>query len=270
MIPLKDACLRCLRSALRPLVRLAVRSSCTIQDLVDVLKPLLVEEAVLELTRSGAKITTSRLSAMTGLQRAEIDRIYRHKLPPHRSTPHVITRVIGQWQSDKRFRTSSGTPKVLSVEGDRSEFKRLVGAVSSNLNPATILFELERIGAAARVEGGVTLVEGVNRFGGDPERIFDLLSRDMGTMIDSVRENVTLERGYKNLHIRTEYDNLVLNKLPEIRQWFLDEGIQFHKRAREYLSQFDQDLNPDPTATGGGRAVIQAFSWTSDDEFKEK
>ena len=48
--------------------------------------------------------------------------------------------------------------------------------------------------------------------------------------------------------------------MPIIRQWLLEKGLEFHKMARDFMSQFDQDMNPVPGDPGGGRVCLGSFS----------
>jgi hypothetical protein len=55
--------------------------------------------------------------------------------------------------------------------------------------------------------------------------------------------------------------------LEEIRLWILAKGVAFHKEARDYLSRFDRDMNPE-LGSGEERAsvVVSTFSLAKKDE----
>ncbi len=76
-----------------------------------------------------------------------------------------------------------------------------------------------------------------------------------------------------NLHLRTDFDNIYTSEIIPIRRWLIAEGKAFHKRAREFLSRFDKDLNEDvdETRKAGGKIVLTSFSFSSspeDDDLK--
>ena len=71
--------------------------------------------------------------------------------------PVMISRVVAQWENDRRFLTQAGKPRVLSCDEDDSEFSELVRLVSKDLHPGTVLFELERSGIVERSKRGVRL-----------------------------------------------------------------------------------------------------------------
>ena len=256
----KSLRLAALRLMLRPLVRFCLRGSHTLQEFVEAAKVVFVELAVEEMGRATTKINVSRISVMTGLNRKEVTALYREKRGMTVRTIGIIPRVMGQWESDKRFCFKPGKPRALTVEGDESEFRELVRSVSTNINPGTVLFEMERIGAVKRKKDQIALVKDVHRIEGDPTRGYELLARDIDSLIIAGEENILKLKPEPNMHFRTEYDNLYLKELPQIEQWLRDEGRAFHKRTREYLSQFDKDINPGNGGAAGGKVTVTAFS----------
>lgn len=260
----------CLRILLRPIVRFCLRGGETIQDLLMMVKLVFIEVAEDEIRKSTAKINVSRLSVMTGLTRREVKAIFKERRSPLARTPRLSARVLGLWQQDKRFTTSQGQAKVLSFEGNESEFHNLVESVSKNLNPATVLFELVRIGAVARTPRGLKLIKDVERLTKDPRAGFEHMSRDVETLMYAVEQNLELGIESHNLHIRTEYDNIVISALPKIRDWLREEGKQFHKRVREFLASHDKDISPGMDEQGGGRVTVIACSYIDSNEARVK
>lgn len=220
-----------------------LRHSVKLQEIIEACKVTLIEAAAHELSRSGREITAGRLSIMTGVHRPDVQRLYRTR--DHVKTAEdVISRIVGQWQSDHRFTTPGGRrPRDLTFTGKRSEFAKLVGVVSGDLNPYTVLFELERMGLVVRKEDRLRLNAHVTVITGDAETGFRLLSQDSDDLIQCVEENVLNPCSPRNLHGRTEYDSISAKYVEQIREWFLKEGIAFHGRARKYLSRFDKDIN---------------------------
>ena len=250
---------------MRPIVRFCLRGSNTIQDFIDLAKVVFVEVAADEIGKTAEKVNVSRISVMTGLHRRDVTKIYKEDSEPIRSSPSILTRVIGLWEAGEAYSTKSGKPKTLSYKGDDSEFHQLVTAVSTNIKPGTILFELDRMGLIEKSARGVRLNKRVQRMAGDPEKLFDLLSRDVGTLVDAVEENiVAAEEESPNLHIRTEYDNVYREDLPTIRVWLREEGKEFHRRAREFIAQYDKDITSKPDKAAGATVTLGAFSKISD------
>lgn len=252
------------RLLLRPIVRFCLRRSQTYQDLSTVLKELFVEIAAEEIEKLSDKINVSRISVLTGLNRREVTRIYKDQEPSRNETISIPLRVIGQWQSDKRFQSKSGRPRSLSFDGEASEFRALVTTVSTYVHPSTVQFELERMGVVERTKSGLKLTSPMSRIGANPDQTFELLSQDSEALIRCVEENTLERQPLTNHHIRTEYDNVYVAELPAIRKWLQVEGEKFQKRVREFLAKRDRDVTPKrEESLAGAKVVVTSFSVTS-------
>lgn len=254
--------LRCLTIALRPFVAFCVRHALRLQDLIECAKVVFIEQSMEQARKKSSKPNISRLSLMTGVHRRDVARILRSP-EPQSDQRDLIRRIMGQWQSDSRFITATKQPRILDCRGPGSEFFKLVESVSSDVNPATVLFELERCGAIEHTPRGVKLILESYVPSGDIEGGMEILSFDMDDLILGIEENIFNRSQVPNLHARTSYDNVRADALEEIRRWLIKEGHMFHSRAREFISQFDQDINPDPKYNGKkSKVVLGAFSRT--------
>ncbi|RIL12607.1 MAG: hypothetical protein DCC75_00160 [Proteobacteria bacterium] len=250
------------KGLLRPAIRYFLKTSHPFKDFVDIAKELFVEIAREEISKTSLKINPSRISVMTGLHRKEVKRFSAAGEPVRKQAPHVLVRVLNVWEQDSRFHSKTGRKRALTHEGENSEFKSLVECVSKDVHPGTVLFEMERMGLVRKRSGLVRLIKQYPRFHQDPSKGLDFLKRDIESLFESVEENLFNREEVPNLHIRTEFDNMVKSAVPEIRKWLLEEGAAFHKKARDFLSQSDLDLNPGIQGEGGGRVSVTAMSAT--------
>lgn len=246
---------------MRPLLEFCLRWSLTVQDLIESAKIVFIEVAEREIRRQGKEPNVSRLSVMTGLRRREVMRIWRDREEKTNSFGY-ITRVIGMWQGGSRFATKSGKARVLSFEGDASEFSDLVRSISRDLHPGTVLFEMERLQLVRRTSRGLELRAESYTPKHDPKEGFTMLAQDTTDLIHAAEENILGSKKRQNLHLTTEYDNIRVDDLPTVEEWFLAEGKRVHQRARKFLSKFDQSINPKKGASAGVRVVFGAFSRT--------
>ena len=250
-----------LRLMMRPLVRFAIRRAIKLQEFIECLKVVFLEVAKDELTRVGELPSSSRLSVMTGVHRRDVARIHTEGGSFDR-TPNIIGKIVGQWQNDRRFLGKERKPKLLSFEGVESDFFRLVRSVSSDMNPYTVLFEMERSGLAKRTDRGLQLCANMFLSKGNVREALTLLAADLNDLHCAVEDNIERKGKELNLHIKTEYDNIIHDKLPEIRAWLLKRGSEIQCEVREYLSLFDKDINHKLSShAGGARVAVGCFSF---------
>ena len=133
-------------SLLRPLARFCVKRGVRIQELEELARKALVEEARSTIGESGGETSVSKISVTTGIHRGEVARLLAGTRRP-KEKYDVLNRVIGLWSQAKSLLNSDGSPRLLTHEGTESEFARLVSSVSKEVTHYPILFELERIGA---------------------------------------------------------------------------------------------------------------------------
>lgn len=232
-----------LSQSLKAMLRIALRNSIKLSDCVEVLKATYVEVAREELERNGEAASASKISAMTGVHRKDIARLKASGGRPLEKH-NAISRVMVQWQHDKRFLTKSGRPRVLDAEGRSSEFAELVEAANGgNLNAYAVLFEMERIGAIKKRGSSVRLVWRDYAPKVSAEDGLQMLAEDVTDLYQAVEENIAETFETPNLHLKTEFTKVIATALPEVREWFLHKGSDFHKQARKFLSQYDLDMN---------------------------
>ena len=252
--------LQCLGFFLKPSARFCLRHSLRIQDLLEVAKVSFIDAAKEEIEKSDTKVNISRLSVMTGIHRRDVMRIYQDE-QVHENPLGLVARIIGQWQNDKRFTTKAGRARVLSYGDADSEFHSLVAAISQDIHPGTVIFELERLGAIKKTSRGLRLEARAYVPHGDVKEGFSILGSDIEDLAQAVEENVFIKLDTPNHHARTEYDNVRGDKAKEIRSWFYKEGSAFHQRARNFLSKFDLDISPAQDYQGPkARVVLGSFS----------
>jgi hypothetical protein len=249
-----------LKLLLKPVVGFCLRHSLKIQDLTEVGKALFVELAKEQLLKSQRKAGDAAISVMTGMHRRDITRFKLGELSENISQS-VVFKMIGHWQTDKRFVDVKGKSRILSYGFEDSEFSSLVYSVSSDITASAVLGEMERIGAIARTDGGLKLVIDTFVPKGNPEKGFSMLSNDCNNLIGAVEQNVLHNLDVPNMHYSTVYDRVDPDAIPEIRKWLLEQGRELHLKARQHLSQYDLDINPKRSQQeNSNRVVITTFS----------
>jgi uncharacterized protein DUF6502 len=104
------------------------------------------------------KISQSRISAQTGLTRADVRRILtgvNRRQAIGVKAPIDATRI--GWTSDRAFLDRSKLPKLLPINGPGCSFASLARKYARDIPHRALLHELERTGAAVVREGKVRL-----------------------------------------------------------------------------------------------------------------
>ena len=102
------------------------------------------------------RVNHSRVAAQTGLTRADVTRLLKHKVVDADGRGQTaVERVIGGWRADREFVIRPGVPKQLSITGQRGSFARLVKKYGGDLPHRAVLHELRRVGAVREIGGEV-------------------------------------------------------------------------------------------------------------------
>lgn len=139
---------------LRPLVRAMIARGLTYPELSERLKGLYVETCALHFRLGGKRLTDSRVSLLTGLQRKDV-RALRARLE---TAPEAIgtagagplPRVVARWLAGPPYAAAAGAPESLPRSAAAGpSFETLVAEVSRDIHPRTVLDELLRLGLAS-------------------------------------------------------------------------------------------------------------------------
>lgn len=104
------------------------------------------------------RVNVSRVAAKTGLRRADIARLLKHRQTTLRRFAYTaVDRVIDGWCVDQEFLTKGGQPRRLKLNGRYASFTRLVAKCGIDIPPKAILDELRQIGAVRDLGGDLQL-----------------------------------------------------------------------------------------------------------------
>ena len=255
--------LECLSIMLTPVAKFCLHRSIKLQDILECLKRRMIQLALEEANKTGMAVNGSKLSIMTGVHRKDIARIHQKKEPAN-TRQNALIRVVSQWQTDRKYTSAAGRPRVLTVGTNDSEFSKLVWKVSSDLSPGSVFEELKRIGLVRSTRQGVKLLAMGFMPRGDLQNGYRLMANDTKDLMQAVEENLGDAKDVPNLHVKVEYDNVCIESVPKIRKWLLKKGSEFHARALRFVSQYDRDVNPNLECKAGrARVVIGGFSLTA-------
>ena len=251
-----------IKISLIPVARFCLRHSLKLQDVHQAMKEVLVGEAVKALKEEGIEASASKVALITGVHRKDVASIQNEDTTDGLHAD-ILTKVLGQWQVDREF-SRAGIPRELSCVGKDSQFVELVRKVSKEMNPYSILFELERAGLVKKEDSFVIAQAKEFVPVGNAEKIFSMYEEDGTDLLAAVEANA-IDKDEKHFHLRTAFDNIPLKNLAEIRSWIFTEGEKFHKRAREKLSRYDRDTAKiKSTDTDTAKVSVTLFEYSAE------
>lgn len=146
----RGAFLDAIETLLRPLMPVVLSYGVTEQDIGEVFKSLYLETLSEKLREQGRPTTVARLALMTGLTRAEVERLRTRRAEKRQrrtqSTQKLdqLARLLATWHDDNRFSTPYGAPLDLSLQTERGfrTFAEIVEAAGAGNDPSLVLDEL--------------------------------------------------------------------------------------------------------------------------------
>jgi hypothetical protein len=199
-----------------PLAGLALARGVKLPALVDSLKLALVRAATAvaeaesagrsptitpaEATSAGPDLppprSDSRLAVMTGVHRKDLRRIRTTGSTARAQHRSLAAEVFARWQSDARFLTSRGRPRVLSRQAEdpgRPSFEELVAGITRDVHPRPVLDELLRLRLVESVGPGerrVRLVQSAYVPAGDAAQMMQLAHDNLADHCAAVAANL--------------------------------------------------------------------------------
>jgi Family of unknown function (DUF6502) len=225
---------------LYPLVRILVRFGVSAGELKSIVDSVYAHAGSDYLTRQGERVTYSRLAVITGINRSVLPAIMaaprEGDFQPRSSTQlHRAARVLSGWYDDREFQNRAGEPAVLPLRGGRRSFQQLARRYSGGVYYWTILSELERLGAVARVaSGGVRAMRrSLSAGGANAESIYSA-GEYAGDLMATLEHNLAA-RTHEQLPVRTLVLPVAARSLPLFR-------AQVGRRADAVLEQIESFL----------------------------
>ena len=192
--------------------RLTVARGILFPDLIERLKLHYIDAAK---EMAEGKITDSRLSVLTGLQRRDIVRL--RDMPPKGERSNHLARLVALWQTDPTY-AAFGTTKDLPKNGPAPSFEDLAWIVRRDVHPRTMLDALTATGTVCASEDGhsVRLIKTSYQPLAGSEDQLGYLARNFGDHLDAATENVL---GHTPPHFEraVHYTELSLAQIAEIK-----------------------------------------------------
>jgi hypothetical protein len=141
----------------------------------------------------------SRLAVMTGVHRKDLRRIRTTGSTARAHSRSIAAEVFARWQSDPRFLTTRGRPRVLNRRSDdtaQPSFEQLVAGITRDVHPRPVLDELLRLGLVETLgagEGRVRLLRSTYVPAGDSTQMIQLAHDNLADHCAAVAANLSGE-----------------------------------------------------------------------------
>lgn len=253
-------------------MRILYRKGVALGDFTQLVKQAYVDVVEQELARSGERVTTSRIAAITGLTRKDVAQLREREAQETSQRYNRGVRVLTGWLHDTEFvDVTSGQPAILPFRGEQGSFERLVQRYSGDMSAFAMLDEMKRIQVARETpDGSVELLSQVYIPQGDEGEKAALLGMDVPLLITTIDHNLTtrdpLELRYQR---KVSYDNLPQEALPEFRAFVRQDAQQLLLRFNDWLYRHDRDHTPGVQGTGQIQAGVGIFYFEQPAEPKE-
>jgi len=225
-----------------PVARLCFRYGISLQECLAALKTALLTVAREELDPKNETATASRLSIMSGVHRKDAARFLKGA-SSQRETIAPAIKVLGAWNTKRKYLDRDGKPRALSAGSEESDFSRLVREVFLDVHPHTVLKELERLRLVEVSSNEVTAKNSSFVSSVADETTANLISRDVNELLLSAAENIETVGRRPNHHTTTRFDNIPEEHLVELREWVIKEAGLFHLKVRTHIAKYDRDVS---------------------------
>lgn len=241
-----------MKRIMRPLVRTMIARGLTFPELSDLLKTVYVEECSTHFGLPGKRVTDSRLSLLTGLQRKDIRRLKSRvtmSATDDDQTGHgPIPRMIAYWLGSPKYTSKTGKPLPLKRTGEKISFETLVDEISRDIHPRTILDEMERRGLLRIDDQDDTVSLLVSEFipSTDDIALLDYFSANLGDHAEAAAANLSVAPEPGQFFERAvHYDHLSYRSIDEIgslaRKLETDALAKINKKAVALQARDDCD-----------------------------
>jgi len=247
-----------IRSVLRPLIRILLQNGVPYGALLDILKPIYIEVAAKEISDAGKKVTSSRISTVTGISRKEVSRVKEQGEQDDIwafERYNRAARVVSGWLRDKRFLDRQGQPIKLVYSGDSPCFIDLVVAFSGDVPARTILDELLEAEVVRKLDNGeIQLIKRVYIPTSVQVDKLGILGQDVAGLIATIGHNIYQTEEPPHFQRKVFYDNIPAQKIPVIKKFIEDNAQPLLEKMDRGISAYDRDVNP--TSDGDGRKAV--------------
>ena len=252
-------------TALRPIIKLMLRNGVDVAQFTSMARAVYVsvaqdeEFALVGENGKTRKITLSRISMLTGINRKEVKQLIDSvDVVPRHTTANRAVRVLTGWVEDESFHDKGGEPKPL-VYGRKSKeasFEELVHKYSADTTVRVILDELIHVGSVnVDDDGYVHLIEKGYVPVCSHEEMIAVGSRALADLANTAAYNIHRPKDSPaRLQMTVRYDDVPVQGASYYRAMLKNDAEEFISQQNKNLSSFDRSITPE--VEGTGRCIV--------------
>jgi len=258
----QQALLGALAHLLQPFAELCLAKGVTIQSIEELVRRAFVQAARQACHGGRPDRLTSRISAMTGLTRREVNRLESEAAPELPPTRSLSGELLTHWIGTPGYTDPQGRPIELPRQGEAPSFEALAASVTRDIHPRSLLDEMVRLGLVSSSTDGerVKLLEEAFVPRNDWPQMIGFLGTNVGDHLRAAASNV-LGSGSQHFEQALLADELSAASMQQARLLISEQWRELMTRLGPRL----QALMDDDLAQGRTRdqqVRIGLYSWS--------
>jgi uncharacterized protein DUF6502 len=256
-----------LRRLLRPLVKIMLREGLTYSHFAAIAQMAFLESAAKDFSGKGMKSPVASVCALTGMPLEQVKAVLleheKYEASELLELSNPFARVLHGWHNDRDYVGPYGFPVDLPFDSGPLNFTILAGRHAPGVSPATILQELQRVGAVTEV--GVDVWKPLKREYIEPSLSPVNLGR-MASLVESLlstlENNTSRTRTGTDLFERTVSVDAPLSnsQLLALQGYMKTVGAQFLQRVDAFAAiDLQEQMGIQPGEVANIRAGLQCF-----------
>jgi hypothetical protein len=231
-----------LRNVLRPLARILFRAGVRFDEFVDLLRGIYVEITIRDAVESGQKISTGRISILSGVPKRDVDRLVSTDewlRIPKPTDAAALAAILHRWHTDSVFLGPYGVPLELPLIGQAGRnFTDLVGGSPIPIDPVSAYEQL--LAANMIAKSGDTHVKVLSRSYVMPEPLSSAMLEHFGSSMTNLASTLNFNMTPAQKTKLLERSVFPDDGLPEELRTEFDLFVR--ERAQELISDVDDWL----------------------------
>lgn len=231
-----------LRSVLRPLVQILFRAGVRFDEFAELLKGIYAEITIRDAIESDQKISTGRISILSGVAKRDIDRLMKSDdwlTTPKPTDAVALAAILFRWHTDSVFLGPYGVPLELPMTGQNGRnFTDLVRGSTFPIDPRHAFEQL--LSAKMIARSGDTHVKVLSRTYVMPEPLSPEMLEHFGSAMRNLASTLNFNMTPAQKAKRLEQTVFPEGGLPE--ELLGDFDVFVRERTKEFISDVDDWL----------------------------